>query len=182
MQTHSTTSAIRALGGASAPTAAGRAAVIVSPVQRWLLAACLVVFSAVLLLLGLGVVVRAVEAGTLRPLMYWSGLYSMPAATPVVYQQPRLGEVGSWGRLDPARSSPLLWVERLGLTAWDAAFEDRDDKRMHRVYEAFSHISPEAGVKIQVMNRVGPYAQVEILEGPLRGKRGWIEPRMLTPE
>lgn len=97
--------------------------------------------------------------------------------------QPTPGAIGSTGYLRPGGQLPyqLIWVDELGLSAINRAYENRDSKAMDRVLSAFEYLEVPDGTPVKVTARSRTAIQVEVLSGQHNGRRGWIDPYLLAP-
>jgi hypothetical protein len=80
-----------------------------------------------------------------------------------------VGTVGTLGY------NTVAWVDDLGLSAWSRALDNRDDKGMESALRAFESFEIPGDARVRITNRRGSAMQVEVLDGPLRGRRGWTE-------
>jgi hypothetical protein len=91
----------------------------------------------------------------------------------VLTQEPRpLGAVGGTYTLAYV---DRLWVNRLGLDAWNRAEADKDKKSQDRIDGAFENFFVQPGTRVQVVVRDGKTRQLDVLSGPYAGRRGWTD-------
>lgn len=101
-----------------------------------------------------------------------------PAAPVISTAAPRWAPtVGSAGQI-PAT---VVFVEHLGLTAYQRADNDRDSKGTSRVLDIFEYLMLDAPARVTIVERRGDAAHVDILDGPYRGRRGWLPAAWITP-
>ena len=128
------------------------------------------------LLFGLGMLVWA----------GWLIVQFVPATTqPAATQRaaPTPGAVGSVGYLGVGGDYGYrtLWVDELGLSAWNRAYDNRDDKGMLQIMGAFETLEVKKQTRVMVTNRTRDAVQVEMLDGEYAGRRGWTRPSSLAP-
>jgi hypothetical protein len=99
-----------------------------------------------------------------------------PTSTPV----PPLGTVGSTGHLMSGVES-VLWVDPIALWAWNRAGENRDNRGQIQVLDVYQYLQVAPSTPVIVTNRQGTSVQVEIMSGPLTGRRGWMNADRLSP-
>jgi hypothetical protein len=90
---------------------------------------------------------------------------SVPRPTPV--DPLAVGALGSFNR------ATMVWVDETGLWAMNRAVENRDDKRGMDALDLWQHFDVAPGTALRITNRRGEAFQVEVLDGPLAGRRGW---------
>jgi hypothetical protein len=78
-------------------------------------------------------------------------------------------------------SNSVLWVRRDGLAAWDRAEQDRDERGKTQSMRAYETLSIVNTWRLQVASVAGKDVQIEIMDGPLAGRRGWIHTVALLP-
>lgn len=90
---------------------------------------------------------------------------------------PSLGQVGSTGQIVEG----VLWVDQAGQRAWDRAYADRDQRGQDRAFALFETLHVTGSPRVRVTARDGELMQVELLDGPLAGRRGWGHRTLLSP-
>lgn len=92
-----------------------------------------------------------------------------PTVTPI--------QVGSVGALTGAAGYgyALVWVEELGMSAWERAYENRDERGMNRVMDVFETLRIPDGDTVRITAMHGQAIQVEVLTGSMAGRRGWTD-------
>lgn len=102
------------------------------------------------------------------------------SAYPTARPAPTPGAIGSTGHL-PSGVDSILWVDELGLRAWNRTFENRDDKGMTDVMHVFTTLRLNPNTAVMVTNRSGDAIQVEVISGYAAGRRGWMKASYLQP-
>jgi hypothetical protein len=109
-----------------------------------------------------------------------------PASTAVpteAVQQPIPAVIGSTGHLRTVGEYGYLviFVDELGLSAWNRAYENRDQKGEAQVMSTFETLKVTSDTPVKVTNRRSDAIQVEMLSGQHAGRRGWTAPVNLIP-
>lgn len=109
----------------------------------------------------------------------WSAYQTNPGAraAPVVTAGPTPGAIGSIGHLRNA----LLWVDDIGLFAWNRAYSNRDQKGQDDAMRLYDKLLIPYNPAVRVTNRTRDAVQVELLEGEYAGRRGWTDANGLIP-
>lgn len=139
--------------------------------------AIVVIVSAMLIGAGLGTLVYAMAG--LRDRQSVAIAAPAPAVTPTKAPSRDPYVVGTVGHFT---SETVVFVERLGVSAWNRAYADRDSKGEARVFDVFEHYTIASSVAVRVVSRVGDIIQFEIQDGRDQGRRGWTDLGGFTPE
>lgn len=99
-----------------------------------------------------------------------------PMPTPVA----TLGAIGSVGRLALVGGA-IIWVDEMGLWAWERAHDNRDPKGANLAMDIYDYLSVDASTTVKVTARKGDTMQVEVIGGPMDGRRGWLKSSTLYP-
>ena len=79
------------------------------------------------------------------------------------------------GNVYTLKNGDMLWVQRLGMEAWNRAENDRDERTKRQIEESFERFFPDAGARVRVLARDGRARHLEVLDGPHAGRRGWTD-------
>jgi hypothetical protein len=93
----------------------------------------------------------------------------MQAATTEL-ARPRGWRVGDYAEFD---RDTLVWVDDTGLWAYNRASANRDGTAEAAAFDLWEHFRIPAGTRLTITNVHGDALQVELLDGPLAGRRGW---------
>jgi hypothetical protein len=122
----------------------------------------------VIALVGVAGVMLAVSAGVVFAVLRAgqpTQSVGSGAATP--------GAIGSTGHLRPGGGS-ILWVDDAGLSAWNRAYANRDDKGEQAAFDLYETLTAPEGTRVKVTARKGDMIQIEVTSEPLIGRRGWV--------
>jgi hypothetical protein len=72
-------------------------------------------------------------------------------------------------------------VERLAYDEHARGYREGDEEAMSYAFAAFEWIKVRDGQAVRIVEVDGLAVQVELLEGPNGGRRGWLQPRHLAP-
>lgn len=75
----------------------------------------------------------------------------------------------------------LIWVNRTGISAWDRAYNEHDERGMAQVLRLYETLWVPEGTWVQVVALDGDAVQVELSNGPQAGRRGWARTSALRP-
>lgn len=120
-----------------------------------------------LIILGLGAWAgtAAYDVATAPPVV------PTPAA-PVATAAPRGWAIGDYAEFD-ART--VVWVDATGLWAYTRADANHDSKGTSAALGLWDHFVIPPGTLLKITNRERDVLQVELVDGPLAGRRGWTE-------
>jgi hypothetical protein len=136
-----------------------------------------VIAGGILIGAGLGTVVYAMAGQSERQSVTVAAAPAPPVAEPT---KPTFADpvaIGAHGHLQSRIGKPtaMVWVERLAMSAFARAYEDRNGKEEQRILELFETLDVPTAVPVTVVNRSGDDIQVEILSAPYLGRRGWTD-------
>lgn len=117
--------------------------------------------------------------GALAIIMAGTGIVIFALAWKSINDRP--GEVGSSGQLNSSTGSVVLFVDPIGLSAWNRAYDNRDEAGMRRAMQVFETLSIANGTPVTVTDRNRAAVQVEVTDGQHRGRRGWTDPSSIIP-
>jgi hypothetical protein len=75
------------------------------------------------------------------------------------------------------------WPVPVDRQAFDLArrgFHESDDALVDRAFESFEWVRVSHGDPVRIVTVDGEAVEVEFLDGPHSGRRGWVQPRHLT--
>jgi hypothetical protein len=72
-------------------------------------------------------------------------------------------------------------VDRLAYDEYHRGFRESDDEAIDHAFAAFEWITVQDRQAVRIVEVDGEAVQVELLEGPNAGRRGWLKPRHLAP-
>ncbi len=67
------------------------------------------------------------------------------------------------------------------MAAWERAYENRDEKGMSRIMDAFETLRIPDDAHVRVTARQGRAMQIEVIDGRMAGRRGWTDIVALNP-
>jgi hypothetical protein len=68
-----------------------------------------------------------------------------------------------------------LWVQEVAYLTMRRAIQEKDDDTFARVVRTYEFFPVNPSHRVMVLKISGERAQVEVIEGPQAGRRGWID-------
>jgi hypothetical protein len=104
---------------------------------------------------------------------------------PVATSAPKDGLIVEPGRTARIRQPGMpdwpIPVDRLAYEEYHRGYREADDDAMDHAFAAFEWIKVLDRQAVRIVEVDGDAVQIEVLEGPNIGRRGWLKPRHLGP-